>query len=302
MNQEIRSLALKQYFKYFAVWFVIAGVALVITIGAFAIKSLKRTETRKNTQAATERVYDNANVLTDQQEEDLREYIAEKEQYGTLDIVIVTLNEPMGISDYDWEKNMMTFADDFYEAGKYGWNMAYGDGVCLVDNWYEDENGSQKGSWLSTMGKMEDTIGWEEEAEVFDAMDWYIESDPYQAYRAAVDELADYGKYGYGSRGGDPSFCCFAFIVPIIVAIIYAVANLAQSKAKDTTVAGTYVENGQMNMRSKSDQFIRKNVTSYRVSSSSSGGGTRSGHRGGGSSGSHRSSSGRSHGGGGRRR
>lgn len=301
MNQEIKSLALKQYFKYFAGWFVVVCILLVVTIGAFLVKVASNGEERDNDEAPKQRVYDYADVLTDDEEEDLSDYVDEMEEVGTIDIVIVTLDEPMGVSDYEWEDNMMNFADDFYDEGAFGWNKPYGDGVCLVDNWYEDENGSQKGSWLSTSGKMEDTIGWEEEGEVFDAMDWYIDDDPYKAYCAAVDELAQYGKYGYGARGGDPSFFCLAFIAPIVIAGIYAWINLAQSKAADTTVAGTYVENGKLTIRSKSDQFIRKSVSSYRVSSSSSSGGG-GGHRGGGSSGSHRSSSGRSHGGGGRRR
>lgn len=301
MNHEMKTLALKQYFKYFAGWFIVAGILLLVTVGAFVIKSLSKSEVRNNSEASTQHVYDYADVLTASEEESLQAYIAEKEQFGTLDIIIVTLNEPMGVSDYEWEDNMMNYADDFYDYGKFGWNKPYGDGVCLLDNWYEDENGSQKGTWLSTTGKMEDTIGWEEEDVVLDAMYYYIDSNPYKAYCAAVDELADYGKYGYGSQGdiSGGSFFCMAFIVPFIVAGIYAVANLQQTKASDTTVAGTYVENGQMSIRSKTDQFIRKSVSSYRVSSSSGGG---SGHRGGGSSGSHRSSSGRSHGGGGRRR
>lgn len=303
MNREVRNLAFKQYFKYFAGWFVVAGILLVVTVGAFIVKSIgTKSDAHNNSEAPVERVYDYADVLTAQEEKDLSNYIAEKEAYGTLDIVIVTLDQPMGISDYEWENNMMNYADDFYDAGKFGWNKPDGDGVCLVDNWYEDENGSQKGSWLSTAGKMIETIGPTEEYAVFDAMDRYIESNPYKAYCAAVDELADYGKFGYGDQGGDPTWFCLAFIVPFIVAGIYAAVNLSQSKAKDTTVAGTYVENGQMNVCSKSDQFIRKSVSSYRVSSSSSGGGGGSSHRGGGSRGSHRSSSGRSHGGGGRRR
>lgn len=304
MNQEIRSLAWKQYFKYFAGWFVVAGLLLAVTIAAVVFKSIGKEEeaVRNNAEAPTERVYDEADVLTPEEEANLRAYIAEREQWGTLDIVIVTLNVPMGSSDYEWENNMMNFADDFYDAGAFGWNMPYGDGVCLVDNWYEDEDGSQKGSWLSTTGKMEDTIGWEEEDAVFDAMYDYIDSNPYKAYCAAVDRLADYGRYGYdGEQGVDVSWFCGAFIIPIIVALIYAGVNLSQAKAQDTTVPGTYVENGKMNVRSRTDQFLRKSVSSYRVSSSSSSGGGSS-HRGGGSHGSHRSSSGRSHGGGGRRR
>lgn len=303
MNQEIKSLAMKQYFKYFAGWFIVAGILLVVTIGAFVVKSMAGgIHTRNNSEAPAERVYDYAEVLTAQEEAELSAYIAKKEAFGELDIVVVTLNVPMGISDSEWELNMMCYADDFYDKGKFGWNKSCGDGVCLVDNWYEDENGSQKGSWLSTAGKMIETIGPDEEYAVMDAMYDYIDYSPYEAYRAAVDELGDYGKYGYGPQGGDPTWFCFAFIAPFVIALIYAWINLSQSKAPDTTVAGTYVENGQMNVRSRSDQFIRKSVSSYRVSSSSSSGGGGSSHRGGGSSGSHRSSSGRSHGGGGRRR
>ncbi len=301
MNQEIKSLAMKQYFKYFAGWFVVAGLCLVITIGAFVIKSIDIGGGRKNDEAPKQRVYDEADVLTDEEEEDLEEYIAEQEAFGELDIVIVTIKQPMGVSDSEWNNNMMNFADDFWDDRAFGWNKPYGDGICLVDNWYEDENGSQKGTWLSTSGKMMETVGYYEEGVILDAMYAYIDDDPYKAYCAAVDELARYGKYGYEEPGGDFSFFCIAFIVPIIVAGIYAATNLSQAKAKDTTVAGTYVENGQLKIRSKSDQFIRKSVSSYRVSSSSSSGGGSS-HRGGGSSGSHRSSSGRSHGGGGRRR
>lgn len=303
MNQEIRSLAIKQYLKYFAGWFIVAGILLAVTLGAVVVKSLsKGSGERNNNMAPKQRVYDEANVLTDEEEEDLSKYIAKKEEQGTIDIVIVTTNEPFGTDEDVWANNIERFADDFYDNGAFGWNKPYGDGICLVDNWYEDEGGSQKGTHLCTTGKMEDTIGPYEETEVFDAMYRYIETDPYKAYCAAVDELAEYGEHGYGPRMGDPSFFCFAFVVPFIIAGLYAGVNLTQSKAKDTTVAGTYVENGQLTMKSKSDQFIRKSVSSYRVSSSSSGGGGGSSHRGGGSRGSHRSSSGRSHGGGSRRR
>lgn len=300
MNQEIKTLARKQYLSYFKGWFIVTGIVVAITICLFVAAGISGK--RNNTKAPAERVYDFADVLTDSEEKQLASYIAQKEKSGTIDIVIVTLNEPMGISDYEWEYNMMNYADDFYDEKAFGWNKPNGDGICLVDNWYEDENGSQKGSWLSTSGKMEETISWEEEDDVFDAMYAYIDTNPYKAYCAAVDELAYYGKYGYDPQSG-LSFYCFALIAPIIVALIYAAVNLTQSQAKDTTVPGTYVENGQMTIRSKSDQFIRKSVSSYRVSSSSGGGGGGGGgHRGGGSGGSHRSSGGHSHGGGGRRR
>lgn len=300
MNEEIKREAFRQYFKYFRIWFIITGIFVLITVGVVAVNWLSNRRSRGNASAPEERVYDYADVLTDAEEEDLRACIAKYEMEAHIDIVIVTLNQEMGEDDWSWESNMMNYADDFYDNGKYGWNEAYGDGALLLDNWYEDENGSQKGAWLSTSGKMERIICIWEENEVFDAMDVYINESPYKAYRAAVIRLAEFGKYGEGFEGAEVSFLCLLF-VPFVVAVIYAVSNLAQTKAKDTTVPATYVANGRPVMRAKSDDFIRKNVVSHRIESSS-GGSSGGSHRGGGSHGSHRSSSGHSHGGGGRRR
>lgn len=300
MDKEIKKEALRQYLKYFRIWFIAVGVVVVITIFMIFRANLPSA----NRQAPEERVYDYAGVLTDSEEEALRRKIAEYEKKGQIDIIIVTLNEPMGIEDAEWEWNMMNYADDFYDNGKFGWNKAHGDGALLLDNWYEDANGSQKGSWLSTSGKMEETIGRGEEKRVLDDMYEYIDRDPYRAYLAAVERLADFGKYGpYGEGDGDiVSAFLGAFVVSSLVALVYLIVYLTPSKGKDTTTAGTYVEGGVPVVRNRSDEFLRKNVVSRRIESNSGGGGGGSSHRGGGSHGSHTSSGGHSHGGGGRRR
>lgn len=300
MDKEIKKEALRQYFKYFRIWFIVTGVILLITTCVVVEQVIVQNAPRKNSLAPTERVFDFADVMTNAEEDELRELIAKYEQKCHMDIVIVTIDQEMGLDDWTWETNMMNFADDFYDDRKYGWDMAYGDGALLLDNWYEDERGSQKGSWLSTCGKMERIIGAYEEGRVFDAMDAYIDSNPYKAYRAAIQRLAQYGGSGAGFDGSELSaYACLLFI-PFVVALIYALVNLNQSKAKDTTAANTYVENGKPVLRFRADDFIRKNVVSHRIETSS--GGSGGGHSGGGSHGSHRSSSGHSHGGGGRRR
>lgn len=300
MDKEIKKEALRQYLKYFRIWFIAVGVVLVITIFIVFRANLPRS----NRQAPEERVYDYADVLTDSEEEALRGKIAKYEKKGHIDIIIVTLNEPMGIEDAEWDRNMMNYADDFYDNGKFGWNKAHGDGVLLLDNWYEDANGSQKGSWLSTSGKMEETIGSRQEKQVLDDMYKYIDRDPYRAYLAAAERLAAFGKYGsYGEAESNmASGVLGAFVVSSLVALVYLLVNLTPSKGKDTTTAGTYVEGGVPIVRSRSDEFLRKNVVSRRIESSSGGGGGGGGHHGGGSHGSHTSSGGHSHGGGGRRR
>lgn len=304
MNQEVKKLAMKQYLHYFRFWFILTGIVLVATIGLFTAKTIAKNRPRGNDVSSTERVFDYADVLTDKEEEDLRAYISRCEQNAHIDIVVVTVNEYMGVSDNAWETAMMNYADDFYDNGVYGWNKPYGDGALILDNWYEDAEGSQKGTWISTSGKMEDTIGYYEENAVLDDIYYYIDSNPYKAYYDGVAKLAFYGEHGYGYDGtaNATPFCCAA-ILPFIIALIYATSHLKQAPAKDTTMASTYLVAGSKAMRNSADAFIRKNVTSHRIESSSSG--SRSGgshHSGGGSHGSHHSSGGHSHGGGGRRR
>ncbi len=300
MDKEIKQEARKQYFKYFRVWFLIAGILLAVTILASVAKAVASRKPRGNHSAAAERVYDLAEVLTPEEEENLRDAIARFEKKAHIDMVLVTINQPMGSNDDDWDDNMLLYAADFYEEFQYGYNEPYGDGAILLDNWYEDENGSQKGTALVTSGRMEDIIGPSQEDRVLDAMYDYIDGAPYRAYYEALEELAYYGRNGY--QGNIPVNWPLIIILPGIVAIIYALYYSKQSKAKDTTQASTYVENGTPIMNSRADDFLRKNVVSRRIETSSGSGGSGGGHRGGGSHGSFRSSSGRSHGGGTRRR
>lgn len=304
LDREMSREAWKQYFHYFRFWLAGAAVMALIAIAVNVGRGLMRHESRGNLQAPAERVYDYADVLTDGEEAELRDLIADLEGKCHADLVLVTLCEPMGTSDYDWEANMMNRADDFYDDGAYGWNRAYGDGALLLDNWYEDVQGSQKGSWLSTSGRMERIIGASEEGRVLDAMDRYIDADPYKAYRAALSKLADYGKASGDAAGlyreGRAASVLGAVVISTIAALAYALTHLRQPQAKNTTTATTYVANGRPVIRAKSDDFIRKSVVSQRIETNSGGSGSH--HSGGGSHGSHVSSGGHSHGGGGRRR
>lgn len=78
--KKILREALRQYFKYFKIWFIIAGILAVITIGAAVVHALTPKPVRGNGQEPTERVYDYADMLTDEEEQSLREYIAECEE------------------------------------------------------------------------------------------------------------------------------------------------------------------------------------------------------------------------------
>ena len=309
MEKDIKREALRQYFKYFKIWFIIAGILAVITIGAAVVHALKPKTVRDNSQEPAERVYDYADMLTDEEEQSLREYIAECEEKIQADIVIVTISESVEydlqnpdlpeafhakeVGSTDWSTAMRDLADNFYDYNNYGYNKVHGNGVLLLDNSYE----GQKGSWLSTCGNVYDYFGDYEIDQALYAVDDYIDESPYKAYKNCISYVT---RTMEESQEDMPMTFAPWILVGFVVALIYAAVNLHQNKAKDTTATNQYVEGKKPKINDTRDQYLRKNVVTRRIETNSSSGG--SSHSSGGHGGSHRSSSGVSHGGGGHRR
>jgi len=301
MEKEIKIEAGRQYFKYFRIWFIIVGVLAVITV-IFLIGNLMSAKVvRSNDQAPAERVYDLADVLTDEEEEKLRALIADAEEDIKADIILVTSNLVMEGADAvyngSWENNMMNTADDFYDEKGFGYDQPCGDGVLLLDNWYD----GQAGSWLSTCGRLVDEFSISDTNRVLDAVYYGIEygSGAYEGYRDGIEAIVQIA--GGNAEDTDAgSYWLGAFAISTVTALIYIFTKLRNKEGEKTVSAQTYVEgNPAINIRQ--DQFIRKVVTRRRIprqTGSSSGGS----HRSSGGGGSHRSSGGVRHGGGGRRR
>lgn len=289
MEQDIKREARKQYFKYFRVWFAGLGCLLIIGAVILAGRLSNATGARGNDKAPAERVYDYADVLTAEEEEALRAYIAECEAKVHVDMVLVTVSEDMEGTGYSWETAMMNYADDFYDHNSYGYDKVHGNGALLLDNWYE----GQEGSWLSTCGSVYDWFGDFEIDRVLDAVYYEVEDNPYEAYRAYVTRVTEF----MSESDNAVNIPWIAVVlVPIIAALIFAFSHLHQKAAEDTTTSSTYVIGGRPAFNVRRDDFIRKNVVTRRIQTSSSSGGRSGG------GGSHRSSSGVRHGGGGRRR
>lgn len=282
---------LKQYLKYFRVWLVIL-VILGVCVGVKIAKTPKDLVIeRTNFEASAERVYDYADVLTDEEEESLRSYIAVKEMEIQADFVIVTTAIPVegpeaieltGLNSRDWSTNMMNLADDFWDENKYGYNVSFnGDGSLLLDNRYP----KQMGEWLSTSGKVYHKLSDDEIDSILDEVDRYYNNDPYQAYVAYIDAVvAQVTPHKFGT--GDKVFAC---IVAFFVAIGFYANKISQKQAPDTVTTRQYVA-GDPVVHLSTDNFMRKYTTSRKIETSSGGGG-----------GGHHSSSGASHGGGGHR-
>ncbi len=290
METDFKKEARKQYLHYFRIWFMIIGAMTVLCI-VLRIMNLMRHD------APAERVYDYADVLTDEEEENLRVHIARKEQQMRIHIVLVTMDlsvegaearEQYGYRYTDWERNMQDIADDFWDENHYGYNKGFeGDGVLLLHNWYPGQNGEH----LSTSGKVERAFSDYDIDRVLYAVDAYYATDPCRAYMAYVDRVCELLENSSNVLIPWP----VVLIVPLLAAGIYAVANLRQQKAENTTAVNAYVAGGKPDLKVKTDEFLRKKVTTRRIETQSRSSG---GYRSSGGGGHHHSRSGASHGGG----
>lgn len=285
---------MKQYFRYFGIWFILV-VALVVLLVLTLKNYAARDGLGPNSKAPAERVYDYADVLTDQEEEKLRSQIAEAEKRLRMHIVIVTINasvegeeaKELYGSSY-WEYNMQNLADDFWDENGYGYNKSFeGDGILLLHNWYEGQNGEH----LSTSGKAINRLGSYEIDLLLYEVDRYYARDVYRAYSEFVDEAVKLLDY----RRVSPVYYPVALIISSVLSAFYASKCMKYNKAKDTTAANAYVPGGEPVLRSRRDNYIRKHVTHRQIPSIGSGG---SGGSGSGGGGFHYSRGGAGHGGG----
>ena len=295
MDKEYKKEARRQYLHYFRFWFIAAGLLAVACIVLKVVRPGGEEIPRTNKEAPKERVYDYADVLTEEEEEKLRQHIAAAQTRLGIDIVLVTIDfsvegqeamEQHNLRYRDWERNMQDIADDFWDENRFGYNKGFeGDGVLLLHNWYSGQNGEH----LSTSGSVERAFSSRDIDRVLDAVDAWYDTNPYKAYRAYVDKVEDLMS---GSLPAVP--WPVVAVLPVFVALVYTMSHLKQSKAQNTTAVNTYVAGGRPELRDKTDAFIRKSVVTRKIQTESSTGGGRSG----GGGGHHTSSGGASHGGG----
>lgn len=293
---------MKKFIEIFKIPLIIFAVFLVIGIACKVITD-SRPEVefvRTNTQCTTdERVFDYADKMTDEEEDELRAKIREAEQLCGTDIIIVTLDETLEYYAKSYEDSIgyvepyqytMVFADNFYDENRFGFDGPYGDGVVLVDNWYREWDGGVY-SWMSTSGKAMDQFSSEDIDFVLDMCLDYVEDDPAYAYGYFVELVADHlnpnSNLGESLGGG------ISVVVGLVAGLIFFFVNFGGKKGKKTVETRTYVKSGNANVRERQDVFVTKTMTRRKIETQ-----TRSGGGGGG----HISAGGHSHGGGGHRR
>ena len=265
------------------------------------------------------RLCDFADLLTDEEEAEVKEKLDCVSEKNQLDVVVVTTNDTDG-------KSSEAYADDFYDDGGYGYGDNFDtDGVLLLVNMDERE------LWISTSGKGMEIVTDYGIEEIFDRIidyasdgdyksvfigfadacdeftERYEEGNPFDIYYPSYDEDSGYyDPYGNYVSGDEPTKSSFnpasCGILSFIVGIITSLISTSVMKGKLKSVASQYSAAGYaepkgLALTEKRDTFLYSNVVRTAIPRDTSRSGS-GGHYGGSSI--HTSSGGHSHGGGGR--
>lgn len=241
----------------------------------------------------SEKVYDFANLLDENEEKLILNSINEFISKYDMDMVIVTI-------DSNPRYSAQKFSDDFYDYNSFGKNKTRDGVLFLIDM-------DTRNFYISTTGEAIRLYNDYRINAILDYVEPYIKDENYyEAASSFIQKSAYYANSGipsgnvnsYINEKGDIVYYkkinYFFSVVGslIITAIVIAILVNKNKMIKKATNANLYFNKDLAKITEKNDKFLTTHTTSVSLSSSSGGSGS--------GSSTHSSSSGSSHGGGGR--
>ncbi len=252
---------------------------------------------------ANEKIYDYADILTDEEEKKVYESINKFIKETHMDMVFVSIDEKYT------HKQVEDYACDFYGYNDFGIDFESYSGLILIrnNNTYAD---GKKYYYIATTGlaRLYYADGGRLENILDDIYDDFVSDNYLEGIKKFANESISYYQKGYdhkyktiftkevyidenGNINAKPYIPIIirvagSSIITLITILILVSKNKMVRKA---VKANEYLDKGSINYTQSMDQFVRSHTTHYTTSSSSGGGGS-----------SHGGSSGFGHGGGGR--
>lgn len=262
-------------------------------------------------------VFDDADLMSEQDEEELNNKCRQASEECEIDIAVVTTKDAKG-------KSSQRYAEDFIIQEKIGYendNRVDKSAVLFLIDLDNSE------TYIVTTGMGILCIEDDDIEKILDQVYLYIRTDYYLACAAFVDKTVDVIDENMQEYAGDykedweewsgdykdfekkyvdehddtevrrlkdPKNC---LIISIIIGAVSVSVMALYNRSKMTVNGATYMDRNEMKVNVHTDRYIRTTTTKTRINSNSSGGRNGSSHRGG----SHHSRGGHSFGGGGRR-
>lgn len=248
---------------------------------------------------ANEKIYDFSDVLTDEEEKELKKEIDKFIEETKMDMVIV-IPEFSYINDNENEN----YAADFYDYNDFGIEFNKYSGVLLLRNTYEADPYFN----IYTFGEAQLYFSYNRLENTLDSIYYDIKNKNYPSgFSRFVEDMKKYYKIGIPSEMksytvDDMGYLQKLYRIPwlisllisgIITGIIMAILISKNKMVIKATKAAEYLDKNSVNITRREQMLIGTHTTSHVIDSGGSGGGF---HSSGGSSGGGHSSGGGRHG------
>jgi uncharacterized protein len=217
-----------------------------------------------------QKVYDNADLLSEQEEASLQEKCVEAAQQSKADFVIVTVDSLEG-------KTAEAYADDFFDYNGFGYEGKEGTGTLLLIS-MEDRD-----VYMSASGKCEDLFA-NSSDDIIEAITPYLsDGSYYEGLSVYIQKTEEYIENGGKSDGQKSLELVIQIVAALAIGGIAIWIMYSGSMSKMTVNGYTYATGHKSEVLQHYDVFQRTTTVSRRIESNSGG------------SGSHIGSSGNSH-------
>ncbi len=239
---------------------------------------------------ANEKVYDYADILSEEEEKEVYEKINKFIKETHIDMVFVSIDMP-----YYNDKQNEDYAADFYDYNDFGIDFEHYSGILLLRNKYSSDPYFD----MYTFGDAQLYFNQTRYDDILDTIyEYFYQDNNYpkglEIFINKCKKYYDSGyasnyKYSYIDENGYihqnyhvPYLACGigASVITLITMLILVRKNKMVRKA---ITANEYLDKGSIKYTQSMDQFVRSHTTHYTVSSSS-GGGSHGGSSGGGHS------------------
>ncbi|MBA4686467.1 MAG: TPM domain-containing protein [Candidatus Galacturonibacter soehngenii] len=228
----------------------------------------------------TTKVYDNANILSEAEEERLNELCREAANETKADFVIVTVERLDG-------KAITAYADDFYDYQGFGFEKKEGTGTIFLLAMEERE------ITFSTSGACVELFSGSASDRIINEVSSYLsDGDYYTGFETYIKMTKEYIENGGKWSDSFLLDWVVSIVASLVVASIVVWIMCSGSKSKMTVNGYTYAIGNKSNVLKQHDVFQRTTTIRRHIDTTpkggSGGGGTRigsSGNRHGGSSG-----------------
>jgi len=226
-----------------------------------------RSEIRDNSGliVTEQRIFDEAGLLTADEEGKLMEEINRVSSEKKTDIIIVTTKDVQG-------KTWMNYADDFYDTHDFGYEKSHGTGVLFLIS-MDTKSTQGRGAWISSSGEAEIYFNDSRSQTIFEN----IKPDLSKlAFYEACNKFVSYSEDYVGLETSVPIYLTYRsvqFGIALVISLMIVAFMLYRFRNGKDIDSNTYLEGNSVRMNLSSDEFISQHTTVVKNSNSSGGGG-----------------------------